>query len=287
MKILTELFTLFSAEMTEPASFGPFHFACVGVMLLLTAITCKAFKNCSDETLRRITAFVWIIVLTLEVYKHLIFGFEIEDGRFVWDYPWYIFPFQFCSSPLYILPIIAFSKREGLRTACIAYMMTFSLFAGLAVFCYPNDVFVETIGINIQTMVHHGSQILMGAFYAVRYRKRFSPKFFMGGVAVFCVMVAIAYALNISAYHIFPYFGIDETFNMFYISPYFECTLPLLSIIYGIVPYPVFACIYIFGFVLCALIVYTLARVLVSHVKDENKAVRLGNANRYATRRVC
>ena len=214
----------------------------------------------------------------------MIYGFSLEEGKFVWDYAWYAFPFQFCSSPMYILPIIAFAKNEKLRTGAIAYMMTFSLFAGLAVFCYPNDVFISTIGINFQTMIHHGSQILMGVFFAVRYREKLTPKFFFSGVAVFVAMVFIAMGLNIGVYKAFGAFGIDETFNMFYISPYFDCTLPVLNVVYGKLPYVGFVCVYFFGFILCALIVFSVCRLCTRGARASAKARA---AKRYAEEKDC
>ena len=50
--------------------------------------------------------------------------------------------------------------------------------------------------------------------------------------------------------------GIDETFNMFYISRHFECSLPILSMIYPKVPYLVFFLIYTLGFILVAMLIY-------------------------------
>ena len=61
-------------------------------------------------------------------------------------------------------------------------------------------------------------------------------------------MLAIALVMNI----IWHYYGTDATFNMFYISPYYPCTLPLLNIIYDSVPYVIFLILYIIGFVLAA-----------------------------------
>ena len=268
MDLLKNIYTFVTSEMTTPGNFGGFHLAFILGVAFLTLILCRCCKDCREKTVDGISAFVWIVILVLEIYKQLIYGFSLEDGVFVWDYAWYAFPFQFCSSPLFILPIIAFTKNEGLRERCIAYMMTFSLFAGLAVFCYPNDVFVSTIGINLQTMIHHGSQILMGMFYAVRYRDRLNLRFFFGGVRVFVSMVIIAMILNVGVYHLFGAVGIDETFNMFYISPYFDCTLPLLSIVWDMVPYGVFVCIYFFGFILCALIVFGLMKAMTCRMKS-------------------
>lgn len=263
MDFLVGLYKLFSLSMAEPVSYGWFHILSILVVISATAVICKLFKDCPDKTVRLISAIVWGVMLVLEIYKQLIFGFGVEDGRLTWDYAWYAFPFQFCSSPLYILPIIAFAKNEKIREACIFYMMTFSLFAGLAVFCYPNDVFVETIGINVQTMIHHGSQILMGVFFAVRYRRELNLKRFAGGFAVFVAMVLVAMVLNVSVYHILNASHIDETFNMFYISPYFDCTLPLLSLIWGHIPYLAFVMVYFFGFILCSLIVYGISKGII------------------------
>ena len=262
MEILTKIYNLANATATAPTSFGSFHLTFVAIIILLTTLVSMTFKNCSERAVNRLTAFVWVVILILEIYKQLVFSIHLTDGAFSWDYAWYSFPFQFCSSPLYILPIIAFTKNQRLRDCCIAYMMTFSLFAGLAVFCYPNDVFCEWTGINYQTMIHHGSQILMGVFYAVRYRRRMNVRFFFGGVFVFIVMVLIAMVLNVSVHHYFSLHGIGDTFNMFYISPYFPCTLPLLSIVWEKLPYIPFACLYFFGFILCAAIVYSVERGL-------------------------
>ena len=251
--------------MPEPSSYGWYHLLCIFVVTVATVIICKQFKDCPDKTVRLISLIAWGIILALEIYKQLIFGFGVEDGRLVWDYAWYAFPFQFCSSPLYILPFIVFAKNEKIRGACIFYMITFSLFAGLAVFCYPNDVFVETIGINIQTMVHHGSQILLGVFFAVRYRKELNIKRFFSGFAVFVAMVLVAMILNISMYHILGAFNIDETFNMFYISRHEDSTLPVYSMVHNALMaenrafYPLCVIIYIVGFTLVAGIMLLIA----------------------------
>ena len=258
MELLEKIYNVANTTMTEPTNFSGFHLACIGIVLILTVLGSLLLKNARDGVINGLTAFVWIVILLLEIYKQILFGLSLNDGVFSYDYAWYIFPFQFCSSPLYILPIIAFTKNEKLRNRAIAYMMTFSLFAGLAVFCYPNDVFVEVAGINIQTMVHHGSQIIMGVIYGVRYRNKISLKFFFGGVRLFVVMVFIAMALNVGVYNVFLRLGIDDTFNMFYISPYFSCTLPVLNKVWEMLPYPAFVCVYFFGFILCALIIFSI-----------------------------
>ena len=269
MDFLINLYNTLDTQLeSTPTSYGLYHILCLVGVAVLTVLVCRLFKDSSDRAVNVLTAVIWVVILILEMYKQALHVFHIADGAFYVDYSWYVFPFQFCSSPLYILPIIAFTKSEKLRDECIAYMMTFSLFAGLAVMLYPGDVFTPTAGICIQTMVHHGSQVLIGIFYAIRYRDRFGVKHFFGGVKVFSVMSIIAIVLNVVVYRAFVFYGIDKTFNMFYISPYFDCTLPILSTVYKMIPYGAFLCVYLFGFVLAALIVYSIFKGLLRDVRS-------------------
>jgi len=71
---------------------------------------------------------------------------------------------------------------------------------------------------------------------------------------MFLVLICAAQMLNA----VVPTFT-DETFNMFYISWKFDCTLPVLSAIYPKVPYVVFLLLYIIGFSIAAAIVMSVA----------------------------
>ena len=245
-------------EMTTPTSYGWFHLLALLLVVLATVFFLKKWGNCDEKTFRRIMLFWWITVVLFEVYKQFVFSFTYADGVLTYDYQWYAFPYQFCSTPLYVVPFVAFLPEGKVRDACTFFLGLFSLFAGVAVMLYPGDVFIEMIGINIQTMVHHGSQVVFGIFSAHRIltQKKYDWKHYLGAVAVFSVMVGIALLLNIVMHHALLRWGIDETFNMFYISPYHDCTLPLLSLIYPHVHPVVFIILYIIGFAIVAGIIY-------------------------------
>lgn len=140
-------------------------------------------------------------MLVLEIYKQLIYSVSEVGGSAVWDYQWYAFPYQLCSTPLYLLPFVAFMKEGKTRDSIMSFLSTFAMFGGLAVFIYPNDVFISTIGINIQTMVHHGLQIVLGIYFMVYNRKKLNWMYFLRGVYVFGAMLGIAMLLNIVLYH--------------------------------------------------------------------------------------
>lgn len=256
MSGIEKVIDFLEGEMTTPVSYGWFHFLFVAIIIALTVFLCIKYKDADDKTVNTISLIAWLIILLFEIYKQVVFSFENEGGVGVWDYQWYAFPFQLCSTPLYLLPFIIFLKEGKVRDSVIAFMMTFSLFGGLATFVYPEQVFISTIGINIQTMVHHGLQIVLGVFLFVNNRKRVDIKFILKGFIVFAIMMAVALLLNIVVYHIFAARGIDETFNMFYIGPYFDCTLPLLSTFYPYMNKILFIILYFLCFCLIAVIMY-------------------------------
>ncbi len=252
------------AKMAKPALFGTWHIVSIVLTVALTVFLVAKFKDCNDITLRRILLVMWLIMLFFEVYKQLHFSFRVESydwGEYIhWQYDFWVFPFQFCSTPIYLLPILVFVKEGKFRNAISAYMVTFSLLAGLIVMIYPGDVFSATTSINIQTMVHHGFQLAIGIFLAAHNRHKLSKRFFAWSVAVFTALSAIALILNIVMHHVKP----DEGFNMFYINPYQPCTLPVLSAIFPLVPYPVYLLIYVIGFTLVSAIIYAIEKGIVA-----------------------
>ena len=264
MNFLRQLYEIMHTTVDVPQSYGTYHLTCVALTLIAAVLLIATLKNAKEKTVRVITAIVWVVIVVLEIGKQLLFSVYTDaSGSFGWDYYWYFLPFQFCSSPLYILPIVAFAKNGKLRDAAIVFLGTFSVFAGTCVMVFPGDVFLWFDYINIQTMVHHGSQIFFGAYLAFRYRDKLNFKNLARATAIFATLCAIALVLDVGAYHLFPVWGIDEIFNMFFISPYFNCTLPLLSEVDKLLPYPAFLCVYVFGFMLCAGLIMLIMKGLI------------------------
>ena len=264
MEFLRRLYEILHTTVEVPQSYGPYHLTCVALVILTAIILISTLKNAKDKTVRIITAIVWIVMVLFEIGKQLLFSVHMDaSGAFIWDYRWHYLPFQFCSSPLYILPFVAFAKEGKLRDAAIVFLATFSFFAGTCVMVFPGDVFLWYDFINVQTMVHHGIQIFFGAYLAFRYRDKLNFKNLVKATAVFTILCIIALALDVAAYHLFPIWDIPEIFNMFFISPYLPCTLPVLSEVYKLVPYPAFLCIYVFGFMLCAGLVMLIMKGLI------------------------
>ena len=156
----------------------------------------------------------------------------------------------------------------------MAYIATFSMFAGFIVMLLPTSVFTTLISINIQTMVHHGLQVVFGVYMAAYNRKHLNKRFFAWSLIVFGAFASVAWVMNIIAYHKLVVPGITGEFNMFYISPYMNNDLPVLSTVYTLVPYPVYLIVYIFGFTLAAVLVYAVEKGIVALTLRKNKRVQ-------------
>lgn len=259
MNFFEKILVGLDAKMEEPQAFGWFHLMCWGLVIIITTLLCLyAVKHRNDQ--EKLVRFTRIVVLTysilgiiLEIYKQLNFSFNSTSGE--WSYQWYAFPFQFCSTPMYVGLIAGCCKEGGFQKFLYSYLATFALFAGLSVMFYPGDVFTRTIGINIQTMVCHGGMVVMGIYLWFSKQVKFEFKTILKALSVFCVLVTVALIMNV----IFNSTGNTATFNMFFISPYLPCTLPILNMVYKAVPYPIFLIIYIIGFTLAAFIMLLVA----------------------------
>ncbi len=258
---MAEILNFLDAQMETPKPYGVFHLCAFALVIVLSVLLWVKGKNAKDRSFRGVCFAAWVILVLFETYKQINFSFNYNGGEPYWDYQWYAFPFQLCSAPIYILPFVFLSK-EGtrVRLATVAFMATYVLFAGIAVMFYPVSVFIGTIGINVQTMVWHGTQVILGCFFLSRYRKELSLRFFARGIVVFLIMVGVAVALDL----IIPSFT-DETFNMFYISPKFPSTLPILSLLYGeepVIPWAVFFLLYLVAYTIAAFLIYLLGKLL-------------------------
>jgi len=249
MSVLKKIYKFLSFEIKEPKAFGLFHFVSVSIISVLTTLLCKKCKNTSERNERRIAFWVWIVLFAFEAYKQFIYLFKLEEDVLSLSYAWNGFPFQLCSAPLYVLPLIAFLPSGKIREAFASFYGTFVLLGGLAVCVYPGNVFTATLGINLHTMIWHGSQVFLGIYFNLRRFSSENPpklkQYFLRALPIFLSFVAVAVLLNVGIYHVFLARGIEDTFNMFFISPYFECIFPILDLIQAYTPYPVFLLSYI------------------------------------------
>ena len=257
MVFVQRILELLDRSMNTPPLFGWFHWLSLGVMVLVTVLLCRGHKNDSPERVRHVVRNTALLVIALEVYKQINYSFSYSQG-IDFDYQWYAFPFQFCSTPMYVGLAAGLLPQGRVQKALYAYLATFAMFAGAAVMVYPGDVFVSTIGINIQTMICHGSMICIGVYLMYTGAVKLEHRTIVSAMAVFTVGVVLATIFNEIAYVT----GLlkTETFNMFFISRHCQPSLPVYSLVQQVVPYPLSLLIYILGFTAAAYIILLLGK---------------------------
>lgn len=252
--LFEQILAFLDGRMDTPSLYGWYHILCLVLTIGACVLVFLKARNLSDGQMNLLMRVTSITLIVLEIYKQLNFSYSPSTDT--WSYQWYAFPFQFCASPMYVMLVVSFVKNQKVRDSLFAFMATYGLFAGTAVMFYPGDVFTGTIGINIHTMIHHGTMVVVGVLMYVSGRAKFSHKTILTALPVFCVFVGLALLFNI----LYGMFGdLNQAFNMFFISPYFPCTLPVLSMFYGKVPYLVFLMLYIVGFSIAGYVMSLLA----------------------------
>lgn len=258
------------SRMTTPTAYGWYHLMCIGIMIALSVGLSFVFKNASDKKIRLFLLITSIVMILLEVLKQFVFSYDIENNKIVWDYQWYAFPFQFCSTPMYIAFIASVIKKDKVQDCLYSFLATYGLFAGALVLFCPGDVFMSYIAINIQTMFHHGMMAVIGVVLLTSKSVKIEHKTILKAGIVFISLIAIALLMNC----IYVWVGGNEKFNMFYISPYKECNLIVFSTIQANVPYIVFLLSYVVGFSIAAYIILLIAiliKFIISKIRSANK----------------
>lgn len=256
MSFLSGVLRFFDLRMERPELYGWFHLLWLALTLTATLWLCLHHKDVPPKHIRRLVFVTAFIVVVLEIYKQINFGFSYKNG-ITFDYAWYAFPFQFCSTPMYIGLLAGLTRRGRIHKGACAYLATYAVFAGICVMLYPSTVFVEVIGINIQTMVCHGSMIVIGIYLLCSGYVKLEHKTILRAMPVFAVCVLMAVTMNEVA-HLTGLLETD-TFDMFFISPYCEPSLPVYSLIQGTVPFPWCLLIYVLGFTLAAYLILLVA----------------------------
>ena len=244
-----------NGQMTEPKPFGWFHW----IFITLTVATCIFIvikcRTLTERQLRNVLLITGVVLIALEIYKQFNCAYNPDED--VWSYNWSNFPFQFCSTPLYILPLSALIPHERFRQRLYAFLGTYGLVAGVMVMLFPSSVFSETIGINLQTMIHHSGMIVVGVLLLSSGKISFNFQSLKDALFVFLPLCATAMVMN----ELYIAFGSDEySFNMFYISPKGEPPMDFLVALLDHVPYIVYLIGYLFFFTFGAYLVLQIAR---------------------------
>lgn len=243
-----------------PGAFSWFHILWLAIMV----VACVVFgltvaRKHSPKADRIVISIFSLILIGCEVFKQL-FWFEFYEY-----YRFEIFPFQFCSVPIYVAFIASVIPWDKVREACYRFLAFYGIIGGLAVMLIPNAVlYTYFIPMSIHSMLWHTVLVVMGVYliisrgYGRNIREMLTPSaIFLGFVALAIIGNVLVYKLHLGT----PACQPGDNLSMFYISPYYPTQLPLLGAVQN-VSYPLFVLCYILLFNGFSLIVWGITRLV-------------------------
>ncbi len=242
-----------------PGMFSWFHLLSLGLVVLLTVAVCLIWGRKHNEKTDRIVVGVFaLILLCCEVYKQLFWY------AFYGYYRWEIFPFQFCSVPIYVSLFATVVPWAKVREVCYRFLAFFGIIGGIAVMAVPQAVlYTYFVSISIHSMLWHSVLIAMGAYLIVSRGYGRKIKELLAPFIMFLSFVAAAIVGNILVYKLHlstPACQEGDKLSMFYISPYYPTELPLLGAVQSF-SYPLFVLCYIVFFTSLTLLVWGFSRL--------------------------
>lgn len=253
-----------------PGAFSWFHLLWLGIMIIsCIMIGSTVARKHSTKADRAVVSVFSLILIGCEVFKQL-FWFE-----FYGYYRFEIFPYQFCSVPIYVAIFASVIPWEKVREVCYRFLAFYGIIGGLAVMLVPNAVlYTYFIPMSIHAMLWHTVLVVMGVYlivsrgYGKKLREMMTP------AIVFVCFVALAIVGNVLVYNLYlntPACQPGDRLSMFYISPYYPTELPLLGMVQEI-SYPLFVLAYLLFFNGFALIVWGVSHLLRKLSKKTDEA---------------
>lgn len=248
--------------MEEPRPYGWFHILWICFIIISLFVLYKFRKQYSDKQLKFVLGTYGIIALILETVKQLMWSFNYDalTNIITWDYEWYAAPFQLCTTPIFVSVICLFLKNNKLRESLLSYMAFVTILGSIMTVILPDACFVSDVVINIHTMWLHCGSLVVSIYLLMTGAVKVNKQNLIKALVVFLIFVFIAEILNITIYNMNILNG--ETFNMFYISPYFISSLPVFNVIQQNVPFILYLLIYIVSLTIGALLVYYVSYLL-------------------------
>lgn len=266
---MKSIITFFSAEMPRPHSYGLYHWIWIFITIGFIILIFKRKNKYNEEKLKKVLLAYSISSLIFELIKQVIWSYDLDSG--LWSYSWYSAPFQLCTTPIYACLLAYFIKNKKIKNSLLSYMAYITILGSIATIVYPENCFVKTIEVNLHTMILHCGSFIVSIYLLVNVIEK-NIKSFISSIYTFLSFETIALLLNIIVYNS-NILG-DNTFNMFYISPYFISALPLMNIIQEKTPYIIFLIIYNLIIILGGYIIYKISSKIHLYNTKKHKKVR-------------
>jgi hypothetical protein len=204
-------------KMKQPTVLGWFHWLWIALTIVMILYCYIKRRNDSHKTVNHVIFWTAVAVAACEIYKQVHYTFGYRTGAVTTDYQWYIFPFQFCSLPLYLFLLLPFLPEGKIKETFYKFIALFGTMGGCLVMGYPR--FYDRAALCVHTMLWHTVMIAVGVYvlFARGYGKSWGREVLPAAVP-FLTFLSFATLLNAL---LTPYaLGSPNPLDLYYISPY-------------------------------------------------------------------
>jgi len=210
--------------MAAPKPYSLFHILCsvAGVTL---ALWLARRRRLSEKQALHVLLSCGILLAASEIYKQLFLYYIVNQGT----YDWWYFPFQLCSTPMYLCLFLPFIwNRPAARRLVCGYLQDFGLLGGIMALAEPSGLLHSYWTLTLHGLSWHILLVFIGLFCGVSGLAGQGVREYKKELLLFAFFCLIATAINVATH---------GQADMFYISPYYPVTQIFfcqLSLRYGI-----------------------------------------------------
>ena len=242
---------------SPPPMFGLFHILWLAILLVFNVLIYFIFRNESEEKLIKAIHFFGILMVIGEVWKQWFCYTHIFQGEVnLWFFPW-----QLCSMAMYCAFAVRFVRGQRQNTLLV-FLSTFSLFAAVVALAVPSDMLRPYVLLTVHGFLYHALMIVLALAAMLVVCRRESVRF-APAVRLFLWMAAVAELINVVSHRLIG--DIHREPNMFFITPYYESTQPVLHEIAVAVGIPAEIFIYLTAIALISYGLFRAERALTRH----------------------
>ena len=240
-----------------PQMFGVFHIAALAVIVLGCIGAFFWLRRLDEGRLLRLIWILGAVMLAMEVWKQGFSWVYVYDRRInMWFFPW-----QLCSMAMYCAFAVRFVRGQRQNTLLV-FLSTFSLFAAVVALAVPSDMLRPYVLLTVHGFLYHALMIVLALAAMLVVCRRESVRF-APAVRLFLWMAAVAEVSHVVSHRLTG--DIHREPNMFFITPYYESTQPVLHEIAVAVSIPAEIFIYLTAIALISYGLFRAERALTRH----------------------
>ena len=197
-------------QISTPKAYGVFHLSFTLVGFFVCGLLAYRLRNISRKANRRLLIGIGIFLMLAEIYKQLLYCLTIHES----GYPWWIFPFQLCSVPMYLCVITPLLKPGKLQSSLYTFMMLYNLLGGAISFAEPSGLLSSYVTLTAHSMVWHMLLVFIGLYLMFSGLGGRSAKDYKHSTYVFLSLCLVAFTINLVFRDVS-----GGSINMFFLGP--------------------------------------------------------------------